>query len=119
MTHHLVRIAGLLQATAITKFITNNVTLTLKNTLTNLDETYTFNINTSNVGHGAIVLLMNGIYFINGRFIVVDKQVLVVSKYDDINTLDNVKEIGFLIKESIVTPEQDNSLFDNAYWFRK
>ena len=106
--------AGFVQATAIASLITNNVTLTLKNTLTNLDETYTFNINTSNVGHGAIVFINDGIYFINGRFIVVDKQVLVVSKYDDINTLDNVKEIGFLIKESIVTPEQDNSLFDNA-----
>ncbi len=101
-------------ATASTKLISQDITITVNNTLTELQETYTFTTPPSNIGIGAIVFINDGIYFINGRFIVVDKQVLVVSKYGDINNVGTDKEIGFLLKESIVTPEQDGSLYDNA-----
>lgn len=101
-------------ATATAKLISQSVDLKINNTLTELEETYNFDLIPGNGGVGAIVFINDGIYFINGRFIVVDKQTLVVSKYDDINILGLDKEIGFLLNESIVTPEQDNSLFDNA-----
>lgn len=105
---------GATAATASAKLISQNMTITVNNTLTELQETFTITVSPDNIGIGAVVFINDGIYFINGRFIVVDKQVLVVSKYGDINNVGTDKEIGFLLKESIVTPEQDGSLYDNA-----
>ena len=107
---------GAVQATAVATLITDEATITVLNTETKLNESYTFSISTDagTTGYGALVSINDGIYFINGRFVVVDKQALVVSKYVDVTLNGNELPVGFLINESIVTPEQDNSLYDNA-----
>ena len=107
---------GAVQATAVATLITDEATITVLNTETKLNESYTFSISTDEgtTGYGALVSINDGIYFINGRFVVVDKQALVVSKYVDVTLNGNELPVGFLINESIVTPEQDNSLYDNA-----
>lgn len=107
---------GPITALAKTTLVTENVTIEYQNTETNLNETITYNISTdaNTMGHGALVFINDGIYFINGRFIVVDSQILIVSKYIDITANGNELPVGFLINESIVTPEDDSSLYDNA-----
>lgn len=107
---------GPITATAETTLITEDIVITYQNTETNLTETINYNIsaNADTMGHGALVFINDGIYFINGRFVVIDSQILVVSKYIDITANGNELPVGFLINESIVTPEDDNSLYDNA-----
>ena len=68
----------------------------------------------STVGYGALAYVNDGIYFINGRFVVVNTQAIVISKYTDITASENQISVGFLITDTIVTPEEDSSLYDNA-----
>lgn len=109
---------GLGPVTAIAEatLVTENVTVEFQNTETDLQESITYDIGTdpNTIGYGALVFINDGIYFINGRFVVVDSQILIVSKYADITANGNELPVGFLVKESIVTPEEDSSLYDNA-----
>lgn len=68
----------------------------------------------STVGYGALAYINDGIYFINGRFVVVEQQAIVLSKYTDITASENQISVGFLITDTIITPEEDSSLYDNA-----
>jgi len=68
----------------------------------------------SSVGYGALAYVSDGIYFINGRFVIVNTQAIVISKYTDITASENQISVGFLITDDIVTPEDDNSIYDNA-----
>jgi len=61
-------------------------------------------------GTGASAQIDQGVYYINGFFVRVEKQYLVLDKY---NSIVNAR-IGLNIEESIVTPEDDITLTDNA-----
>ena len=62
------------------------------------------------MGYASAVKVEQGIYFVNGYFVRNDNQLLVINKYYDKPSA----KVGFKISESIVTPEEDGSLYDNA-----
>ena len=62
------------------------------------------------MGYGSAVEVQEGIYFVNGYFVRNAKQLLVIDSYYDRPSA----KVGFTIKETIVTPEEDASLYDNA-----
>mgnify|MGYP003313155081 CR=1 FL=1 len=65
---------------------------------------------TSAAQTGVSAKVENGVYYIRGQFVRVAEQTHVVSESD--STAD--ARIGFTITESLITPESDSSLTDNA-----
>lgn len=61
-------------------------------------------------GRSSHVTIDEGIYFINGFFVKVQKQSVIVDKYSATPTV----KAGLRLYDTIVTPEQDASLQDNA-----
>ena len=61
-------------------------------------------------GLGCSATLNEGIYFINGFFVKAQKQSIIIDKYDNHPTC----RIGLRLYDTIVTPEEDLSLTDNA-----
>ena len=62
------------------------------------------------MGYASAVKVEEGIYFVNGYFVRNDAQLLVIDKYYNSPSA----KVGFKINESIVTPEEDASLYDNS-----
>ena len=62
------------------------------------------------MGYASAVKVEEGIYFVNGYFVRNANQLLVVDKYYD----QPSAKVGFKIIESVVTPEEDASLYDNS-----
>ena len=68
----------------------------------------TFSSSASNTG--SAVTVEEGVYFVRGNFVKCAKQTLILS-----NTSTNVTaRVGFVITETLVTPEVDSTLTDNA-----
>lgn len=67
-------------------------------------------IDVAATGNGSAVEVSRGVYFIRGNFVLVEPQTLLLDPY----TIAPSYRVGFNIKESIVTPELDSSLSDNA-----
>ena len=65
------------------------------------------------VGVGSIATITDGIYYINGLFVGVTKQLLVLDKYSNTPSYT----IGLQFNESIVTSSNDSTLYDNALGF--
>ena len=65
----------------------------------------------NSTGYGYAFTTTEGVIFKKGFFLRVPPQTLVVSKYSNIP--DNIS-VGFAAVESIITPEIDNTLVDNA-----
>ena len=59
---------------------------------------------------GSAVSVEAGIYFVRGQFVRNTKQTLVLSE----SSFNETARVGFQIVESLVTPESDESLTDNA-----
>ena len=59
---------------------------------------------------GSAVHIQAGIYYIRGFFVTCSEETLVLDKYDNKPSY----RAGFTITESLVTPESDSSLLDNA-----
>ena len=59
---------------------------------------------------GASANIEEGVYFVRGHFVRVAKQRLVLDKYSNSPSY----RVGLTITESLETPEEDNSLLDNA-----
>lgn len=68
---------------------------------------------TEYTGNAAICSIGEGVYYINGYFVQVLKQTITVSKYN--NTASAVVGLDYI--ESIVTENEDESLYDNAFGF--
>lgn len=62
------------------------------------------------VGQGSKFTINSGIYYINGRFVLVDGQTVILEKYS--NTPSKI--VCLVYNESITTEDADDSLFDNA-----
>ena len=73
-------------------------------------DSFTATVQTNGTGYGAVAFIDNGIYFIEGNFVVVQSDQLVVEKYDTSPSYD----IGLEVTESIQTSAGDASLNDNA-----
>ena len=65
------------------------------------------------MGYASAVQVEEGVYFINGYFVNNLKEVIVVDKYYNKPSI----KVGFEVKEEIVTPEEDNTLYDVARGF--
>ena len=62
---------------------------------------------------GSSFQIQQGIYFIRGFFVNVDRETLVLDQYDNSPSY----RVGLLIREDIITPEIDESLNDNSQGF--
>jgi hypothetical protein len=69
---------------------------------------------TSNPALGEGVFLSNnsGIYFVSGRMVFTEAQTILAKKYENFTT--NRDNFGFKVVESIVTANDDESLYDNS-----
>ena len=79
--------------------------------VTNPDTDETTSLESPAMGFGSAVKVEEGIYFVNGYFVRCDQELLVVEEYYDKPSA----KVGFTIKEEIVSPEEDPSLYDNAF----
>lgn len=61
-------------------------------------------------GAGSFAGVEQGVYFINGQFVLVEKQTIILDKFG----VTPSYRIGLEINETIVTPEQNEKLLDNA-----
>lgn len=64
----------------------------------------------SPVGDGSSVNIQRGVYFVNGKFVLVAEQSLILNKYSQTESA----KIGLVVSEQFITPEDDSSLLDNA-----
>ena len=62
-------------------------------------------------GKCSIASISAGVYFVRGHFAQVLDQTIIINKY---NAYNDEARIGLKIDESIITPEADSSLLDNA-----
>lgn len=67
-------------------------------------------VQNSAVGKGSAVFVQEGIYFTNGHYVRNATQTLIIDKYSTTPTC----RVGFLVQEEVITPEEDESLNDNA-----
>ena len=78
--------------------------------ITNPDTGEVTSLESPAMGFGSAVKVEEGIYFVNGYFVRNDEELLVIDEYYNKPSA----KVGFVIKEEIVTPEEDASLYDNA-----
>lgn len=78
--------------------------------VTNPDTEESSFIESPAMGFASGVKVEEGIYFVNGYFVRNNAQLVVLDKYYDKPSAI----VGFNVEESIVTPEQDASLYDNS-----
>ena len=78
--------------------------------VTNPDTNETTSLESPAMGFGSAVKVEEGIYFVNGYFVRCDQELLVIEEYYDKPSA----KVGFIIKEEIISPEEDVSLYDNA-----
>lgn len=88
-----------------TKTFKNSETLTSTNLALKVD---TADTNAS--GKSSICSIEEGIYYVNGYFALVEKQTIPLDVYSDAPTCT----VGLDIVQTVVTPEEDESLLDNA-----
>jgi len=73
--------------------------------------TYTVQAATSSsTGTGSIATIKQGVYYIKGHFVLVPEQILILDKFTNTPSY----RIGLVTSESIITAEEDGTLFDNA-----
>ena len=90
---------------------TTTKTFSASEVLITSDSVYSVQVAASSaVGKGSTATVNQGVYYINGHFCLVDTQTIVLSKYSSSPTY----RIGLLVSEEIITPEEDESLLDNA-----
>ena len=62
---------------------------------------------------GSSVSIDNGVYFVRGTFVNVNKHTLILDYYNNISSY----RVGLRVSENIITTKDDESLFDNAKGF--
>ena len=67
-------------------------------------------ISTQGFSPATLATVLEGIYYVNGYFVTNSAQTIVVSA----TTHEPTATVGFYIKEEVITPYDDNSLFDNS-----
>lgn len=65
---------------------------------------------TAATGKGSLATVERGVYYVNGHFVLCDTQSIVLDKY----TATPSYRVGLDVTESIITPEDDETLLDNA-----
>jgi hypothetical protein len=64
----------------------------------------------SATGLGSLATIQQGVYYIKGHFVLVPEQTIILDKFTNTPSY----RIGLVTSESIVTAEEDGTLFDNA-----
>lgn len=77
-------------------------------------ESHRLGADPSYTGFGSVVTLSAGILYVKKTFVRVQEQALILSKYNIEDITDKTYTIGVKIVETVVTPEMDPSLYDNA-----
>jgi len=77
---------------------------------TNYVEYYATTASVDATGFGSAAEIERGVYFTKGYFVLVDKQTLILDPYSNTPSYS----VGLKINESIITPEEDETLNDNA-----
>jgi len=67
-------------------------------------------LDANSLGHGTTATIQEGVYYIKNHFVFVEAQTTVLAKYSDVASA----KAGLQVNESIVYPEEDESLLDNA-----
>jgi hypothetical protein len=75
--------------------------------------TFATSISQNSTAIGSAAHVNTGVYFIRGYFVEVQKQTIILDYYEN----NPSYKIGFTVNESIITPKEDNSLYDNAKGF--
>ena len=78
--------------------------------ITNPDTGDVSSLESPAMGFGSAVKVEEGIYFVNGYFVRNDEALLVIDEYYNKPSA----KVGFTIKEEVITPEADASLYDNS-----
>ena len=84
-------------------------TVTLKDPDTGVETSY----NSPAMGFASGVQVEQGIYFVNGHFVRNEEELLVLEPFINIPSA----KVGFKISESLITPEEDSTLYDQARGF--
>ena len=72
---------------------------------------YTFQaLDTAPCGLSSLVSIQRGIYYVNGSYVLCDEQQLTLDKYTNTPSY----RVGLEVNESVVTPEENETLLDNA-----
>ena len=113
---HYSKSAGADPATLFVRYKNSGTSTTEKtfaagDVISDVDTTYTIQAAASDpVGKGSIATITIGVYYIKGHFVLVEPQTIILDKYTNTPSY----RIGLFCEESIVTAEEDESLFDNA-----
>jgi hypothetical protein len=83
------------------------------NTTINFNESVASLINSNACSVGSAVGITSGVYFARGTFVNVDTSIVILDPYSNTPSY----RVGLNIIEEIVTPRDDNSLYDNAKGF--
>ena len=79
--------------------------------ITTADGAYSFQAADANpTGLGSIVTIQRGIYYVSGHFVLCDTQSIILDKYTNTPSY----RVGLQVSEVITTPENDETLLDNA-----
>lgn len=62
------------------------------------------------IGVGSAAVIKRGVYYVNGNFVLVDDQSLILEKYSKTPSY----RVGLLVQEDTIAPEDDETLLDNA-----
>jgi hypothetical protein len=90
---------------------TTEKTFAAGDVISDVDTTYTVQaLASSPSGVGSIATITLGVYYIKGHFVLVEPQTIILDKYTNTPSY----RVGLLCEESIVTAEEDESLYDNA-----
>ena len=89
----------------VTKVFANNEVIHTE------DGIYSFQaVSTDATGKGSLATIQRGVYYINEHFCLVEEQTIVLDKYTNTPSY----RIGLTVSEGVVTPEEDETLLDNA-----
>ena len=89
--------------------------VTYGNTTINAGSTFASTISIDSCLTGSAASVDDGIYFIRGHFVRVNKQTIILDQYNP----DPSKRIGLRVVESTVSAKADETLYDNAKRFLK
>ena len=78
--------------------------------LTTISSGTVITYDTSATGIGSAAIIERGVYYVNGYYVLCDKQTLLLDKY----TNEPTYRVGLTVDEQKITPEDDETLLDNA-----
>ena len=90
-----------------------NENVTYGNTTINAGTPFASLISNSPTTIGSSASINDGIYFIRGTFVRVNKETIILDPYNNLPSY----RVGFKVTESIITAKDDDTLYDNAKGF--